>query len=405
MIAISPIMNDTKEIDMRILYFDLNSFCLKDVLDGFTALGHSYVLCELPERARMLGLGASTIGQLYEEIKKDNYHCVFTMNYFPMVSEACQKAGIHYLSLIYDNTYMKGYSINIINSCNYIFTFDSAMYEELAAQGVQTVYYAPMAANPDRIAALTASGNPHQYDISFVGALYNEDHNFYDEFTANAAKNNRQYYIGYVDALIQTQLHLYGTDILTPIPKEIIDAKFASVNEWTETNSYFTTPERIFADSVLCRKITALEREQLLSQLSAVHRVDLFTRDKNASVGSCHNHGYVDYTTEMPKVFAGSRINLNITLKSIRHGIPLRAMEIMGAGGFLLTNYQSDFLMHFDAGKDFVYYEDMNDAVEKAMYYLQHEDERTQIAANGLRKIREAHTYEIRIDEMLSLLR
>ena len=209
---------------MRILYFDWNSFCRKDVLDGFTALGHSYVLCELPERARMLGLGASTIGQLYEEIKKDNYHCVFTMNYFPMVSEACQKAGIPYLSWIYDNPYMKGYSINIINSCNYIFTFDSAMYEELAAQGVQTVYYAPMAANPDRIAALTASGNPHQYDISFVGALYNEDHNFYDEFTANAAKNNRQYYIGYVDALIQTQLHLYGTDILTPIPKEIIDA-------------------------------------------------------------------------------------------------------------------------------------------------------------------------------------
>lgn len=132
----------------------------------------------------------------------------------------------------------------------------------------------------------------------------------------------------------------------------------------------FYNTERIFADSVLCRKITALEREQLLSQLSSVHRVDLFTRDENASVGSCCNHGYIDYTTEMPKVFAGSRINLNITLKSIRHGIPLRAMEIMGAGGFLLTNYQSDFLMHFDAQKDFVYYEDMNDAIEKAMYYL-----------------------------------
>ena len=57
---------------MRILYFDWNSFCRKDVLDGFTALGHSYVLCELPERARMLGLGASTIGQLYEEKKNKN---------------------------------------------------------------------------------------------------------------------------------------------------------------------------------------------------------------------------------------------------------------------------------------------------------------------------------------------
>lgn len=389
---------------MHILYFDWNSFCRKDVLDSFTALGHSYVLYELPERVSMLGLGAATIEKLYNEIKKDNYDCVFTMNYFPMISEACHKAGIPYLSWIYDNPYIKGYSINIINSCNYIFTFDSAMYEELAAQGVKTVYYAPLAANPDRIAALNANANPEQYDISFVGALYNEDYNFYDEFVENATKEQKLYYIGYIDALIQAQLNLYGIDILTQIPKEIIDAKFATINEWSETNSYFTTPERIFADSVLCRKITALEREMLLTQLSATHRVDLFTRDKKATVGSCLNHGYIDYTTEMPIVFANSRINLNVTLKSIRHGIPLRAIEIMGASGFLLTNYQTDFLLHFEPGKDFVYYEDINDAIDKATYYLEHEDERIAIAENGLQKIREAHTYEIRIAEMLALL-
>lgn len=389
---------------MNILYFDWNSFCKKDVFDALTSLGHSYELYPLPEKARMLGLGMATIDELYQVIQKGNYDFAFSMNYFPMISEACQKAGIPYLSWIYDNPYMKGYSINIINSCNYIFTFDSAMYEELVAQGVQTVYYAPMAANPDRILQLVANGNAYQHDISFVGALYNEDHNFYDEFVENATKANKEYYIGYVDALIQSQLSLYGTDILTNIPKEIVDANFASVNEWTETNSYFTTPERIFADNVLCRKITALERQTLLAQLSETHRVDLYTRNKNATVGSCHNHGYVDYTTEMPKVFAGSRINLNISLKSIRHGIPLRAMEIMGAGGFLLSNFQSDFLLHFEPGIDFVYYEDCKDAIEKAHYYLSHEEERLAIAENGLQKIRAAHTYEIRLAEMIGVL-
>lgn len=389
---------------MNILYFDWNSFCKKDVFDALTSLGHSYELYPLPEKARMLGLGMATIDELYQAIQKGNYDFAFSMNYFPMISEACQKAGIPYLSWIYDNPYMKGYSINIINSCNYIFTFDSAMYEELVAQGVQTVYYAPMAANPDRILQLVANGNAYQHDISFVGALYNEDHNFYDEFVENATKANKEYYIGYVDALIQSQLSLYGTDILTNIPKEIVDANFASVNEWTETNSYFTTPERIFADNVLCRKITALERQTLLAQLSETHRVDLYTRNKNATVGSCHNHGYVDYTTEMPKVFAGSRINLNISLKSIRHGIPLRAMEIMGAGGFLLSNFQSDFLLHFEPGIDFVYYEDCKDAIEKAHYYLSHEEERLAIAENGLQKIRAAHTYEIRLAEMIGVL-
>lgn len=389
---------------MTILYFDWKSFCRNDVLDAFHALGHTCTIHPLPKKAHMLGFDITTIEDIYQIIIADNYNFAFSMNYFPMVSEACQKAGIPYLSWIYDNPYMKGYSVNVINSCNYICTFDSAMYETLANQGVQTVYYAPMAANPERIEQLVAEGNQHQYDISFVGALYNEDHNFYDEFVENAKRIGKEYYIGYIDGLIQCQLHLYGSTILKNIPKDILDANLASINEWNETNGYFTTPEKIFADNVLCRKITALERNTILTTLSQHHPVDLFTRDPSAVVGACKNHGYIDYKTEMPKVFAGSRINLNISLKSIQNGIPLRAIEIMGAGGFLLTNYQNDFLLHFEPNKDFVYYEDMDDALTKTNYYLTHEDERMTIAESGLQKIRKAHTYEIRLAEMIDLL-
>ena len=54
------------------------------------------------------------------------------------------------------------------------------------------------------------------------------------------------------------------------------------------------------------------------------------------------NMGSVDYYDMMPYVFKCSDINLNITLRSIKTGIPLRAMDIMGAGGFLMSNYQVD---------------------------------------------------------------
>ena len=79
-------------------------------------------------------------------------------------------------------------------------------------------------------------------------------------------------------------------------------------------------------------------------------------------------------------------------------------MEIMGAGGFLLTNYQSDFLQHFEPDVDFVYYESIEDACQKAAYYLQHEEEREQIARNGLAKVQMYHTYEKRLAEMLGVL-
>lgn len=391
---------------MKLLFLDWNSYCRKDILQAFQNLGHTYSLYPLTETAHMLGSDQKTIQDIYEHIERGSFDFAFTMNYFPMVSTACEQAGIPYISWIYDNPFQNGYSVNIINSCNYIFTFDSAMYHELSSQGVSTIHYAPMAANPERLLKLGRENwGGHSYDISFVGALYNEDHNFYDEFVKNARIAGKEYYIGYIDSLIQIQLHLYGTNILSSsLPKEIAESHFASINEWTEQTAYFTTQEAIFADNVLCRKITAIEREQLLQKLSALYSVSLFTRDAGANLGQCQNLGYIDYYSGAPAVFHNSAINLNISLRSIKNGIPLRAIEIMGAGGFLLSNFQSDFLQHFEPEHDFVYYENIEDAVEKAGYYLTHPKERQEIAMNGWKKIKKYHTYEQRITEMLSLL-
>lgn len=391
---------------MKILYCDWNSFCRADVLQALENLGHSYELFDIKDIVNMLGLDQKKIVEIENAICSTRVDIVFSMNYFPMVSEACQRKHIPYFSWIYDNPYQKGYSVNIINPCNYIFTFDSAMYEALTGQGVSTVYYAPLAANPDHLASSSnSSADLYQHDVSFVGALYNEDHNFYDEFVENALKHNDSYWVGYIDALIQTQLSVYGADVITSsIPEELSALNYATINQWDETNAFFTTPEAIFVDNVLCRKITSIERLQLLKKLSMEHHVDLYTRDRSASVGKCNNCGYADYRTQMPEIFRTSKINLNITLRSIKKGIPLRAMEIMGAGGFLLTNYQSDFLLHFEPDVDFVSYESIDDACEKVAYYLQHESEREQIAQNGLAKIRRYHTYEKRLEEMLQVL-
>ena len=103
--------------------------------------------------------------------------------------------------------------------------------------------------------------------------------------------------------------------------------------------------------------------------------------------------GPVDYYEEMPYVFANSKINLNITLRSIKSGIPLRAMDIMGAGGFLLTNFQSDFLDYFVPGEDFVYYDSQEDLLNKIDYFLSHEKEREEISKNGQERVRNEHNY------------
>ena len=91
---------------------------------------------------------------------------------------------------------------------------------------------------------------------------------------------------------------------------------------------------------------------------------------------------------------------MNITLRSIKNGIPLRVFDIMGAGGFLLSNFQSGFLDIFIPDEDFVYYENKRDLVRKVSYYLKHEDERKAIARNGHDKTAAGHTYRHRVREM-----
>jgi spore maturation protein CgeB len=114
--------------------------------------------------------------------------------------------------------------------------------------------------------------------------------------------------------------------------------------------------------------------------------------------------GTADYYTLMPLIFQNSAVNLNITLKSIYSGIPLRCMDIMGCGGFLLTNYQADFFDYFLPEEDFIFYESEEDCLQKTRHYLSHESQRRQIAQNALGKMKEQHTFVHRVREILSIL-
>lgn len=165
----------------------------------------------------------------------------------------------------------------------------------------------------------------------------------------------------------------------------------------TESDSY------VYANYFIARKITSLERQRVLKQVSEKFDTKLYTHNATPKLPHIHNMGPIDYYDVMPHVFKNSKINLNITLRSIRSGMPLRAFDIMGAEGFLLTNYQEDFFDFFVPGEDFDYYDGTEDLLAKIEYYLSHEKERKEIAHNGFRKVAEAHTYEHRVDTMFKI--
>ena len=141
-----------------------------------------------------------------------------------------------------------------------------------------------------------------------------------------------------------------------------------------------------------------------MNLLSQKYQVDLYTYDKTPELPKVRNRGTAEVMEEASIIYRCSKINLNISLRSILTGIPLRSFEIMGNGGFLLSNFQQDYLEYFVEGEDYDYYVDYEDMGRKVEYYLTHEKERREIAQNGYRKVKQQHTYKNRVDTIVEVI-
>ena len=173
---------------------------------------------------------------------------------------------------------------------------------------------------------------------------------------------------------------------------------------YPQRSDSLATPEYVYAHYFLARKVAEIERTTLLSAVSEHCNLSLFTHSDTPNMPKAHNMGKVDYYKDMPFVFRDSKINLNLSLKSIQTGIPLRCIDIMGCGGFLLTNYQADMFRHFEAGVHFDFFTDEKDLLTKIDYYLAHEDERMSIAENARENIKLNHNLTNYLQEMIEFV-
>lgn len=384
---------------MKILFIEWPCFGGEDIKAAFLAEGHSYT-CFYYDAYGNLTNDIETENRLRKTLREEGSDAVFSFDYFPVISNGCQKEMVRYISWIYDSPYVLLYSRTVLHPCNIIYVFDKEIYMEFHSAGVDTVRYMPLAVNAQRLNVssrrdcIPDSELPFLYNVSFVGALYTENDDFFASMTGLS-----DYTRGYLDGVMSAQMKVQGynfvQDILPPVMNDLYRGFPLEVS-----SEGMETREWIYAQYVVNRRITALERTDLLTAIADSYPIDLFTHDKNFSMPNLQNHGVADYYEKMPQVFRRSKINLNITLRSIKSGIPLRAFDIMGCGGFLLSNFQADFLDCFTPGEDFVFYESKEDLLQKIDYYLAHEEERCAIACNGYDQVMKKHTYRHRVKEM-----
>lgn len=388
---------------MNILYPQWKSFGVEDITEAFVTLGHT--VTDYLYEPKNYRIDPKYKSELKKYIRTHNTDLVFTSNYFPVISDACNETDIPYISWCYDSPLVLVYSKTIFNPCNRIFIFDTQMVYDLYSLGVKNVFYMPMAVNAKRLAKMSATPEQKKIveaDVSFVGSMYTEKHTLYDRI-----EGLDEYTRGYIEGVMASQMLVYGYNFVEETLSPSIMENLQKAMPLDTNIGGLETPGYTYANYFLCRKITQTERTEILDGISRRFKditIKLYTPKETPFLKNIQNMGTVHYMYEMPLVFQNSKINLNITLRSIKNGIPLRAIDIMGAGGFLLTNCQNDFERHFTDGEDFTSYSCREDLYNKIQYYLKHDDERKDIARNGCKRVREEHTYEKRIKEMLETI-
>ena len=384
----------------KILFLEWKSFGNDHIIREFQNAGYEVVRFGFPREIEDLRFGRELTEQLTLAILKEQPAFVFSFNYFPVAAIACKAVRKKYVSWVYDSPYILMYSQTIFYDTNRIFVFDRSECERFRQMGVSHTYYLPMAAAVeyyDGIKVSQAQKEIYDSDVTFIGSMYSETR----QHLFRHLEDLDDYTKGYLNGVMQVQKNLYGMDVLEESLTPNIVENMRKVCPVTEHGDGIETVEWVFANYFLARKVTANERLEVLSKLSEVCKVKLFTPEQTPQLPKVENMGKLDYYTQAPQAIKCARINLNISLRSIHTGMPLRALDILGCGGFLLTNYQADFLEYFEPGRDFVYYSHIDEVSDLVTYYLAHEQERAEIAYNGYQKAKEHLSYQKQVKALL----
>lgn len=109
------------------------------------------------------------------------------------------------------------------------------------------------------------------------------------------------------------------------------------------------------------------------------------------------------------QMYSLSRISLGFS--SVAHfpndGSPpikqvrLRDFEATMSGAFYLVEQFDELAEFFEPDQEIVFFEDANELVDKAKFYLRHESERERIRRAGLNRARNEHTWQRRFERVL----
>lgn len=356
------------------------------------------------------------IGRMAQNGELGDHPFALTVNFFPPLAPITSAFRIPYGAWVVDCTLNVHVHDPAFARPNvHIFAFDERDLARFGSAGFPGVHHMPQSTNEERMRKIDLSAQERSEfgaEVAFVGDALVWDCNEYRNLFLPAIDRAMQVESDPVARRAFRITRLSCDETLAWFDEHL----FALVGEITarlreKESEYETQLVKLgVADFehlaiMVAKEAARRQRHALIRSLDDIGVSVWGEADwTGAMTGNNRYRGKADHWTQLPRVYNATRINLNITRPYSDRGAPMRVFDVLGCGGFLLTNHPHTVRRWFRPGKEVETYESVKELKEKIRYYLEHETERQTIAEAGRQACVAAHTHKHRIAFMFSKL-
>jgi len=381
-------------MEMKILFCERNALMQKDMEEAFTRMNitfrcASYIF-------RNTDSDDYYCLHLRNFLTEDTYDAVFSFNFIPVIADVCHEMDIPYIAWNYDAGWEFHRKDALFYPTNHIFHFDRRACEDYKKSGYANIHHMPLAVNCHRLDNLqgtTEQNALYSHQVAFLGSAYGKYIDTMPEFFQYLDNNTRNNILKYVD----NQAKQYDKHDLWDT---FTETYVQQINSASHSPTFLPKLAFIANCSTM---IAGRQRLELLNYVAERFPLTLYSTSLTNHIPKADYKWRASYYSQMPLIFRNSIINLNLTIPSIQTGIPLRVFDVLGSGGFLLTNEQEELSDYFRIGQDLDVYRSLEELNDKIIFYLAHPDIAKKIALQGHDVVKNAFSFEEQFHKMLTI--
>ncbi|MBE6497308.1 MAG: glycosyltransferase [Methanobrevibacter sp.] len=184
-----------------------------------------------------------------------------------------------------------------------------------------------------------------------------------------------------------------------------INTNVSSLLQCTDPEVFYPETDNNISDEILFVGITrGVYREIVRDVLKTNHEVSVYGMGWDKYIDEKYIKGEFIPNEELHKYYSSCKILLNDHWEDMRdEDFPSnRLFDALACGTFVISDKIPSAETLFEGS--IITYDDADDLNEKIDYYLAHEDERVKLAEKGRKIVLENHTFDKRVEEILSAL-